>query len=587
MVDILLNLLQYSTVSLVSSTDAYGTGASTAFQAVASSRGVSRSATIPFSAGSNDFESEVLQLQRSGSRVVVLFCHGSDGARFMHQALEAGVGGDGYVWMVGDGSLSDANFWTNETARLVAFKGLFALRPSAKDGSEHDAYLARRRQLPLTSSVSGQCSEEKDDDGKYLWQQDHDNDPITPNVCADDDPQQETSYDAFAYDTVFAVAHALHHLIEDQHKPAIVGSELLEALATQVGFNGITGLVDFHDASADPQRRHHGDRRVGFHCTLVNYVDNTQGLVPVGQWTPCSGGEACSWAERWQSNGRPLTYSTADNRRPPETASCTAYGTILSEQGTCVCDSGFEFDTRSEGCILCLAGRDSRREDASLNQTSSLGCTMCADGYYRPGAHLSASACTTCADISGVRCHCNATVETLDLNPKYWRLSTLTTETYRCKEDGDWSPCKGGMNAGEVGDGYCKEGYRGPRCEVCDGRAYQRYFDKLDARCHECGDMSARTAVLVSLMFIIILAIVIGGSPAGQRLTESESCSAVLQTWRYAGHLARGGDAIQDQGAGGLLPMHLGDPDCLQRANARRAGALHRLGQAPRAAVRV
>eukprot|EP00966_Prymnesium_polylepis_P030456 708109-Prymnesium_polylepis.1 len=104
-------------------------------------------------------------------------------------------------------------------------------------------------------------------------------------MCAGDDLQQETAYDAFAYDAVFAVAHALHYLIEDQRKPTIVGSELRKALTTQVRFNGTTGLVDFHDASADPDRRYHGDRRVGFHYKLMNYVDNAQGLVPVGHLT--------------------------------------------------------------------------------------------------------------------------------------------------------------------------------------------------------------------------------------------------------------------------------------------------------------
>jgi hypothetical protein len=65
-----------------------------------------------------------------------------------------------------------------------------------------------------------------------------------------------------------------------------------------------------------------------------------------------------------------------------------------------------------------------------------------------------------------------------------------TTQTYHCKADGDWTPCRGGITAGDEGDGYCKEGYRGPRCELCDGSgsAYSRHFDKLDARCHDCGD---------------------------------------------------------------------------------------------------
>eukprot|EP00966_Prymnesium_polylepis_P269010 6214559-Prymnesium_polylepis.1 len=55
-----------------------------------------------------------------------------------------------------------------------------------------------------------------------------------------------------------------------------------------------------------------------------------------------------------------------------------------------------------------------------------------------------------------------------------------------CKSTGNWTPCQGGIDAGDEGDGYCAEGYRGPRCEICSGPRYTRYFDKLDVRCHEC-----------------------------------------------------------------------------------------------------
>eukprot|EP00966_Prymnesium_polylepis_P248679 5749576-Prymnesium_polylepis.1 len=58
----------------------------------------------------------------------------------------------------------------------------------------------------------GSCSQETDDDGNYLWMQDHDNNASTALRCAGDDPQRETSYDAFGYDAAYAVAHALHEL---------------------------------------------------------------------------------------------------------------------------------------------------------------------------------------------------------------------------------------------------------------------------------------------------------------------------------------------------------------------------------------
>ena len=77
------------------------------------------------------------------------------------------------------------------------------------------------------------------------------------------------------------MAHALHDLIEVQKKTEIVGRELLEALIKRVHFEGVTGLVDFHDASADADRLYHGDRRVGVSYKMLNYVDDSLGLVMV------------------------------------------------------------------------------------------------------------------------------------------------------------------------------------------------------------------------------------------------------------------------------------------------------------------
>ena len=48
--------------------------------------------------------------------------------------------------------------------------------------------------------------------------------------------------------------------------------ELLETLLTRVRFEGATGLVDFHDASTDPDRLYNCDRRVGVSYKLFNYV---------------------------------------------------------------------------------------------------------------------------------------------------------------------------------------------------------------------------------------------------------------------------------------------------------------------------
>ena len=116
----------------------------------------------------------------------------------------------------------------------------------------------------------------------------------------------------------------------------------------------------------------------------------------------------------------------------------------------------------------------------------------------------------------------------------YWRHSIATVETHLCKSDGSWSPCDGGGEAGTEGDGYCATGYRGPRCELCDGPAYTRYFDRLEARCHDCGDMTARTAVLLSIVLVLVLLTAMGGSVFARRLMGADACGRLLQLLRSA-----------------------------------------------------
>ena len=42
--------------------------------------------------------------------------------------------------------------------------------------------------------------------------------------------------------------------------------------------------------------------------------------------------------------------------------------------------------------------------------------------------------------------------------------------------------------------------------ELCGGLAHSQYFDKLEARCHACGDVTARASVLISALLLVVLA---------------------------------------------------------------------------------
>ena len=195
----------------------------------------------------------------------------------MREGLAVGVGGDGYLWMTGDTSTvsSDAEViladtWGGDASlQLRTLRGCFALLPSDGTGSPaHNAWVQRSNKLRgQLSGTDGTCSREQDNEGgSYLWgEQDNASSVFR---CAGDDPQRALSHDAFAYDAVLAVAYALHDLIEIQNKTEVVGSELLDALTSRVRFEGVTGIVDFYDASGDPSRLYHGDRRVGVSYAL-------------------------------------------------------------------------------------------------------------------------------------------------------------------------------------------------------------------------------------------------------------------------------------------------------------------------------
>ena len=144
--------------------------------------------------------------------------------------------------------------------------------------------------------------------------EDHDADPSTPLRCAGFDREVVGPYDTFAYDATYALAYALQDMIEVQNKTEILGRDLYDTLIRRVRFEGVTGTVDFYDASAtSSDSLYDGDRRAGVSFALMNYVDNQQGFVRVGRWFAGAGG----FAQRWHSvPGVGITFSTADNRPP-------------------------------------------------------------------------------------------------------------------------------------------------------------------------------------------------------------------------------------------------------------------------------
>eukprot|EP00966_Prymnesium_polylepis_P315648 7293343-Prymnesium_polylepis.1 len=100
-VDVLMQLFHYSSVALVHATDAYSAGAASAMQQASHEAGLALSVVVSFPENAFEFAQEVGKLRQSVARVVVVFSQVQDGSNFVLAALEAGIGGEGYMWLSG------------------------------------------------------------------------------------------------------------------------------------------------------------------------------------------------------------------------------------------------------------------------------------------------------------------------------------------------------------------------------------------------------------------------------------------------------------------------------------------------------
>eukprot|EP00966_Prymnesium_polylepis_P181477 4203554-Prymnesium_polylepis.1 len=201
--------------------------------AVANGVTVSATATFATHANTTHFEGAIRTVLKSGNRAILLVCRGSDASRFIRAALDSGAAGEGYAYLSADMGIASTLFWQgDEVLQERALRGSFTMHASNGLGtSNHLSYFARRQQLPpVYGADDGSCSTETDDDGTPLWAQDHDDDPSTPLACTKHDLRRESPYDAFGYDAAYAIAYALHDLLELQNRTEIVGTELFDTL---------------------------------------------------------------------------------------------------------------------------------------------------------------------------------------------------------------------------------------------------------------------------------------------------------------------------------------------------------------------
>jgi len=228
----------------------------------------------------------------------------------------------GYLWLGADAVTQPQTFDSVElapsaTQRERIAQGFFGTTAAEPSGTRYHNFLTRLRAMPSTSDATspGSCNLQLDDEGgSYVWAQDHDGNASTQLLCAGFNATSISEWAAYEYDAVYALAHAIHDLLEVQQKSAIVGAELIAALMERVSFEGVTGPIDLHTGDSNGvygANTYRGDRQVGVVYDVKN-VDASGQLVTVGKWAPCA---TCSFAQRWKQVA-PLVYSTGGATPP-------------------------------------------------------------------------------------------------------------------------------------------------------------------------------------------------------------------------------------------------------------------------------
>jgi hypothetical protein len=371
---------------------------------------------------------------------------------------------------------------------------------------------------------------------------------------------QVNSYAPYTYDATYAIAHALHHLIEVRGVTSIVGAELMDALILNVSFPGVTGTIELFDGSANPDRQYHGDRRVGVAYDVLNFQSAVAGLVRVARWTPAADS---TFTQRWAQSSS-FVFSTLDNSIPLDVVIPSCPSNHVVSGGQCVvCPAGtyhsavvgtaavcepcpaatYEVNHQCQACVsfassqtqltrsfggaeyyadvaLCALIKCAQPNGVVCGLRESC-CPMDLPNVFDDAGAKPLRTRILCAQPDGVVCGSGTHLATWTLEPGRWRLSPSSTDILRCEReasnDGS-SRCIGGtIEAQGSSDDLCMEGHAGPMCMLCvatNESQHASYFDRAKRRCTDCpSDTGARTGALVGAAAgIVLLVYVLGWS---------------------------------------------------------------------------
>ncbi|CAN0122023.1 unnamed protein product [Ectocarpus sp. 6 AP-2014] len=198
---------------------------------------------------------------------------------------------------------------------------------------------------------------------------------------------------------------------------------------------------------------------------------------------------------------------------------------------TCGADLFLEYDATDNGTFEAVCD----------------GCRVACDGcsFDEPPA------VPTCSDVMdhGTSTGGNVTLETLSIDPGYWRATSSSKEILPCYNA---DACLGGVTGTA---GYCLESYEGPYCSICsDG-----YASNLGYSCSKCFSRSGGIvfalgmAVLALFVAVVVITYIMSGEAGERRMYVFErlgwyvplqSVKIVIVSWQILTQFASAANVV-------------------------------------------
>lgn len=211
-------------------------------------------------------------------------------------------------------------------------------------------------------------------------------------------------------------------------------------------------------------------------------------LCQPGKFANSSNGRTlCTNCARGRYSGLGETSCTACERgtytTDGKTCKACPAGTFGAEEGldsqlcSGKCPPGYYSDNYASNCTACAPGKYAEDPRSSTCQhcegdhfVSKSGARQCEcqnEYYYDKAQNAVNGTCSPCP--TGAECKQGTTLETLSLEPGFWRASESSAAVIKCPYEASCTAQASSNAPTSKASGYCAKGYKGPVCGMRRG----------------------------------------------------------------------------------------------------------------------